>query len=86
MAFLQLGQVMQMAQLNGMFEQEADGPHYLVEFTEPAQIEADAVYLWLSERMGLDYAIRWYEGFLLAARELSSLPRANPIAPGERPI
>jgi len=81
MAFLQPGQVVQMAQLDGMLEQDSDGPHYLVEFTEPAQIEADAVYLWFSERVGLDYAIRWYEGLLLAARELSSLPRANPIAP-----
>jgi len=70
-----------MAQLDGVSEQDSDGLHYLVEFTEPAQIEADAVYLWLSERIGLDYAIRWYEGLFLVARELSSLPRANPIAP-----
>ena len=82
MGFPRLGRVVQMARLNGTSEQSSDGqPRYLVEFTEVAQAEADAVYLWLSERVGLDYAIRWYEGLLLAARELSALPRANSIAP-----
>lgn len=70
-----------MAQLNGAHDQDAGLPRYLVEFTEPALLEADAAYLWFSEHMGLEYAIRWYEGLFLAAEELSSLPRTNAIAP-----
>lgn len=70
-----------MARLNGAHNQEADAPHYLVEFTEPALLEADGAYLWFSERVGLEYAIRWYEGLFVAAQRLSSLPRANAIAP-----
>ena len=70
-----------MVQLNGASEQDSEGPRYLVEFTDPAQAEADAIYLQLSESLGLDFAFRWYEGLLLAANKLSFLPRANPIAP-----
>ncbi len=66
---------------NGAQEPEADLPGYLVEFTEPALVEADAVYLWLSEQVSLEYAIRWYEGLFVVAQSLSSLPRINPIAP-----
>lgn len=70
-----------MAANNGSREQETDAPHYLVEFTEPALVEADGVYLWLSEQTGLEYAIRWYEGLFIAAQSLSSLPHSNAIAP-----
>jgi plasmid stabilization system protein ParE len=79
MGSLQHGPVVQMAQHNGM--QDSEDRRYLVEFTEPALVEADAVYLWLSEQTGLEYAIRWYEGLFLAAQELSSLPRIHAIAP-----
>lgn len=56
-------------------------PRYLVEFTEPALIEADAAYLNLSTQRGPDYAILWYEGLFLAAQTLSTLPRSHAIAP-----
>ena len=69
-----------MAQLNGA-QQDENVPRYLVEFTEPALVEADAVYLRLSERSGPEYAIRWYEGLFIAAKDLSSLPRIHAIAP-----
>lgn len=70
-----------MALLNGAHGQEADAPHYLVEFTEPALVEADAAYLWLSGLIGPEAAFLWYEGLFLAAEVLSSLPRVHPIAP-----
>jgi hypothetical protein len=39
-------------------EQDWDALHYLVEFTEPTLVEADAAYLWFSEQAGPDYAVR----------------------------
>ncbi len=62
-------------------EIEDELPRYLVEFTEPALMEADAAYLSLSTQSGPDYAIRWYEGLFLAAQTLSTLPRSHAIAP-----
>ena len=62
-------------------EQHPDAPRYLIEFTEPALVEADAAYLRISEQVGLEYAIRWYEGLFVAAEALSSLPRIHSIAP-----
>lgn len=60
--------------------QDADVPHYLVEWTETALIEADAAYLGFSQQRGPEYAILWYEGLFSAAQSLSSLPKAHPIA------
>ncbi len=62
-------------------ETDDELPRYLVEFTEPALMEADAAYLNLSTQRGLDYAIRWYEGLFLAAQNLSTLPQCHAIAP-----
>lgn len=56
-------------------------PRYLVEFTEPALMEADAAYLTLSAQAGPEFAIRWYEGLFLAVQTLSTLPRSHAIAP-----
>ncbi len=63
------------------WEPGSDMPHYLVEFTEPALVESDAVYLWLSEAVGLEYSVRWYEGLFAAAQSLSVLPRSHALAP-----
>ena len=69
-----------MPQHNG--SQQTDLPRrYLVEFTEPALMEADAAYLSLSERAGPEYAIRWYEGLFEAAQGLSSFPHSHAVAP-----
>lgn len=56
-------------------------PSYLVEFTEPALVDADTAYLSLSARVGPGYAIRWYEGLFEAAQGLSSFPRSHAVAP-----
>lgn len=70
-----------MACINKLHDQDADSPHYLVEFTEPALMEADSAYLWLSGLVGPESAFLWYEGLFLAAQILSTLPRAHAIAP-----
>lgn len=62
-------------------DRDEELPRYLVEFTEPALMEADSAYLTLSTQRGLDYAIFWYEGLFLAAQTLSTLPRSHAIAP-----
>lgn len=69
-----------MAQHNGSQQPEASR-RYLVEFTEPALIEVDAAYLWVSEQSGPEYAIRWYAGLFEAAQGLYSLPRVYAVAP-----
>jgi len=68
-----------MAPPNGSPEEASR--RYLVEFTEPALIDADAAYLWLSEQAGPEYAIRWYEGLFEAVQSLASLPRVHAVAP-----
>ncbi len=48
---------------------------YRVEFTEVAQAEADAAYLWRSQRTSPEEAARWYAGIFAAAETLSTMPR-----------
>lgn len=69
-----------MAQHNGS-QQPESSRRYLVEFTEPALMEADAAYLWVSEQSGPEYATLWYEGLFEAVQKLSSLPRIHAVAP-----
>lgn len=70
-----------MVQFSTPPEQDSEPIHYLVEWTEPALIEADAAYLRFSQYAGPENAILWYEGLFVTGETLSSLPRANPIAP-----
>jgi plasmid stabilization system protein ParE len=53
---------------------------YRVELREPAEAEAEAAYLWMSQR-SLDYAFRWYNGLLEAIAGLSFMPHRFPVAP-----
>lgn len=70
-----------MVQFNKASEQDSEPVHYLVEWTEPALLEADAAYLRLSQYPGPDYAILWYEGLFVAGETLSTLPRIHSVAP-----
>jgi hypothetical protein len=58
MGFQQPGPVVPMPTFDEPDEQDWDALHYLVEFTEPTLVEADAAYLWFSEQAGPDYAVR----------------------------
>jgi plasmid stabilization system protein ParE len=53
---------------------------YHVELKETAEAEAEAAYLWMSQRSP-EYAIRWYKGLLEAIAGLSFMPRRFPVAP-----
>jgi plasmid stabilization system protein ParE len=55
---------------------------YRVEVTEPAELEIDRAYLWLSRRSPRD-AGRWHRGLLSAMMSLKSMPRRCPIAPDQ---
>ena len=70
-----------MAQFNEVSEQDSEPMRYLVEWTEPALLEADAAYLRLSQNAGPDYAALWYAGLFIAGETLSSLPRMHSVAP-----
>ena len=67
-------------QSNGMLKHDSEPPHYFVEWSEPALLEADEAYLGISERSGPDAAFLWYEGLFEAGETLSSMPRIHPIA------
>lgn len=70
-----------MVQFNEASEQDSEPARYLVEWTEPALLEADAAYLRLSQYPSPDYAILWYEGLFVAGETLSMLPRIHSVAP-----
>src|SRR5262245_28031422 len=53
---------------------------YRVELKETAEAEAEAAYLWMSQRSP-EYAIRWYNGLLEAIAGLSFMPRRFAVAP-----
>jgi plasmid stabilization system protein ParE len=53
---------------------------YQVELKETAEAEAEAAYLWMSQRSP-EYAIRWYRGLLEAIAGLTFMPRRFPVAP-----
>jgi plasmid stabilization system protein ParE len=56
------------------------GRLYAVEFTDPAAAEADAAYLWLSQRSP-ELAYRWYGGLLREVQRLETLPNRCALAP-----
>ena len=59
---------------------------YSVEVTDAADLEADAIYLWLNERSP-DSARKWYAELLAAYDSLSTFPHRFPEAasvPGTR--
>lgn len=70
-----------MVQFNEASEPDSEPPHYLVEWSEPALLEADTAYLAVSGYAGPDDAFRWYAGLFEAGETLSSLPGIHPIAP-----
>jgi plasmid stabilization system protein ParE len=58
---------------------EADRSYH-VELREPAEAEAEAAYLWMSQRSP-DYAFRWYTGLLEVIAGLSFMPHRCAVAP-----
>ena len=48
---------------------------YRVEFTDVAQAEADAAYLWRSQITTPEQAFAWYTGLFVEALQLSTMPR-----------
>jgi plasmid stabilization system protein ParE len=54
---------------------------YSVEVTDAADLEADAIYLWMSERSA-DSAHAWYQGLLAAYQSLSTFPHRFPEVEG----
>src|SRR5687768_12226092 len=58
---------------------------YHVELKESAEAEAEAAYLWMSQRSP-EYAIRWYTDLLETVAGLSFMPRRFAVAPESQAV
>lgn len=59
---------------------------YRVEMSEPAEQEADSIYLWISETYGPEQAGRWYSGLLDAIQRLSLFPYGYQALPQNKEV
>lgn len=57
-------------------------PSYRLEFSDAAEAEADAVYLWMGRKLGQAYADRWYRELWNKAQNLLLFPRMGQRVPG----
>ena len=60
---------------------EEERPRYRLEFSEAAEAEADAIYLWMGRRLGQTYADRWYRELRSKAGDLLLFPRMGQRLP-----
>ena len=61
---------------------EEERPRYRLEFSDAAEAEADAVYLWMGRKLGQAYANRWYRDMWDKTQNLTLFPHMGQRVPG----